>query len=126
MKQDICPCGSVNAYSICCKPYHTKHFNPTTPEALMRSRYCAYVLHLIDYLVETTHETKRKLHDRNAISNWANNNVWLRLEVIEAKNNKVEFKAFYESNKQLHIHHELSVFKLDKERWYYLSGSYFD
>jgi len=126
MQTTICPCGSGKDYTVCCKPYHTKLANPKTPEALMRSRYSAYVLHLVDYLIDTTHPSKRYLHERNAISNWAKSNVWLRLEVLKAKDDKVEFKAFYQSNKQLNIHHELSTFILEKGNWYYLAGSYFD
>ena len=126
MQLIICPCGSAKDYANCCKPYHTKQSNPKTPERLMRSRYSAYVLQQINYLVDTTHPSKRNLHDRNAISNWAKSNVWLRLEILMAQDDQVEFKAFYENNRQLHIHHELSIFKLEKEKWYYLSGSFFD
>ena len=121
-----CPCGSNFSYIDCCQPYHQNKMLPPTPEALMRSRYSAYVLHLVDYLIDTTHPSKRYLHERNAISNWAKSNVWLRLEVLKAKDDKVEFKAFYQSNKQLNIHHELSTFMLEKGNWYYLTGSYFD
>jgi len=126
MQTTICPCGLGKEYSICCKPYHTKQFSPPTPELLMRSRYTAYVFQLIAYLIDTTHPSTRNLYDRKAIGNWAKSNIWLRLEILQAKDDKVEFKAFYESDKQLNIHHELSTFSLDKGKWYYLAGTYFD
>ncbi len=59
-----CPCriGSAKelAYGQCCGPWHAglrsepvRH--APTPEALMRSRYSAYVLQLGDYLLATWH-----------------------------------------------------------------------
>ena len=51
-----CPCGSSLAYADCCARWHLglklgEH--APTPEALMRSRYSAYVLRLRDYLLAT-------------------------------------------------------------------------
>ncbi len=53
-----CPCGSEKPYSACCGQWHAGlQANPQrhapTPEALMRSRYSAYVLALGDYLLAT-------------------------------------------------------------------------
>ena len=53
-----CPCHTDLPYADCCGPWHKGEdqgsFAPT-PEALMRSRYSAYVLGLIDYLLATWH-----------------------------------------------------------------------
>ena len=38
-----CACLSGLPYSECCEPYITGAKNPPTAEALMRSRYTAYV-----------------------------------------------------------------------------------
>lgn len=122
----LCPCTSGFDYEECCKPYHTKQTFPIEPEGLMRSRYCAYALHLIDYLVETTHISKRRLQGKEAIKSWAINNTWLRLEICNAHKDIVEFKAYYENNRKLHIHHERSTFKKEDDKWYYLNGIYFD
>lgn len=51
-----CPCGSGNKYKKCCRPYH-KGALPPTPEALMRSRYTAYVASDMTYIMDTTHPT---------------------------------------------------------------------
>lgn len=54
-----CPCGGGAAaapYKKCCAPYHDGAMLPPTAEALMRSRYSAFVKKKIKYLVETTHE----------------------------------------------------------------------
>ncbi|WP_265093329.1 YchJ family metal-binding protein, partial [Neisseria meningitidis] len=41
--------AKVSSYAGCCRPLHLRRILPPTAEALMRSRYSAYVLHLIDY-----------------------------------------------------------------------------
>lgn len=125
MNELNCPCCSNIAYSNCCEPFHKNQTLPTTPEATMRSRYAAYALHLIDYLLETTHSETRDLHRKQDIENWAKQNVWLQLEIISAQNDKVEFRAYYQSGIKKYTHHENSTFKMENDRWYYLSGEYF-
>ena len=53
-----CPCDSGQTYVQCCGPWHQGLglgvFAPT-PEALMRSRYSAFALGLVDYLTATWH-----------------------------------------------------------------------
>jgi len=49
-----CPCGSGSKYKKCCRRLHQGQPAPTA-EALMRSRYCAYALGLVDYVADTTH-----------------------------------------------------------------------
>jgi len=55
-----CPCDSTVKYNDCCQPHHSGISLPLTAEALMRSRYSAYALKLVDYLVDTTHRDKLK------------------------------------------------------------------
>lgn len=50
----LCPCHSGIPYTSCCEPYHKGTPAPTA-ESLMRSRYAAYALHLVDYIISTTH-----------------------------------------------------------------------
>lgn len=121
-----CPCCSNLAYINCCGPFHTNKANPASPEAMMRSRYAAYVLHLIDYLVATTHAETRNLYRKKDIENWSKQNLWLKLEIISAAKDKVEFKAYYQHDSKNFIHHENSTFKMENKRWYYLSGEYFN
>ena len=49
-----CPCHSKLTYDTCCEPFHTGKKVAETPERLMRSRYCAYALAKVDYLIATT------------------------------------------------------------------------
>ncbi|TCC92424.1 hypothetical protein EZ428_07660 [Pedobacter frigiditerrae] len=117
-----CPCCANLSYSNCCHPFHLNKEKPLTPEKLMRSRFSAYALHLIDYLIETTHPSQRHLYQKKEIENSAKSNVWLKLEICEAKKDIVEFKAFYQNGLKIFIHHERSVFKQENGIWYYLKG----
>ena len=45
---------SQKPYEKCCEPYHKGAFPPSAV-ALMRSRFSAYALGKVDYIVETTH-----------------------------------------------------------------------
>lgn len=58
---DACPCGSALPLAACCGRYHggPQHLQAPTAEALMRSRYSAYVLGLHDYLLATWHPLTR-------------------------------------------------------------------
>ena len=49
-----CPCGSGHHYTLCCGRYHQGEPAPSA-EALMRSRYSAYALGLLDYLRHSWH-----------------------------------------------------------------------
>lgn len=51
--KNTCPCGSGQSYAECCKPYHDGRL-AQTPQDLMRSRYSAYALGLVDYIIDTT------------------------------------------------------------------------
>ena len=53
-----CPCGGAT-YAACCGRFHAGPLQLQAPnaEALMRSRYSAYVLRLGDYLLATWHKT---------------------------------------------------------------------
>lgn len=48
-----CPCDSGKVYSKCCRAYHLGEPAPDAQQ-LMRSRYSAYALRLVDYIVATT------------------------------------------------------------------------
>ena len=48
-----CLCGSDKKYKKCCRPYHSGQPAPT-PEALLRSRFSAYALNNVQYIMDTT------------------------------------------------------------------------
>jgi len=118
-----CPCGSGKLYGNCCKPYIKGKENAPTPEALMRSRYSAYVLHEIDYIIDTCKNGRENI-DRKSVEDWSNKSIWLGLEIIKSdETGTVEFKAVFDRGKLKQVHHEIAYFLKDDEgRWQYSSG----
>jgi SEC-C motif-containing protein len=117
-----CPCGSGKLYMNCCRPYIKGKESAPTPEALMRSRYSAYVLYEIDYIIDTCKD--REKIDRSSVENWSNNSKWLGLEIISSdETGTVEFKAVYEQGHLIKVHHETAYFLRQEEgRWMYSNG----
>ena len=119
-----CYCGSENAFENCCKPYIIGERNPLTAEALMRSRYSAYANGAIDYLINTTAASEREYYSKNNIQKWASESQWQKLEIINATENMVEFKAYFlDKNMQPQIHHEKSTFVYENGSWFYADGN---
>lgn len=48
-----CPCGSGFKLDQCCGPLHAGRLRAVTAEQLMRSRYSAYALAQVEYLIVT-------------------------------------------------------------------------
>ena len=120
-----CPCGQGD-YQYCCQPLHVGQAHAETASQLMRSRYSAFALQQIDYIVQTTVLGQQASLDVGAIADWSKSNQWLKLEVLNSnekldKNHaQVEFKAHYHDGKQTQIHHEISHFVQHQARWYFL------
>ena len=108
------------AYSDCCQPLHQGVKVADSSEALMRSRYSAFVKVLPDYIIETTVPAQQSLLDRQAIKEWAEQTNWAGLQIIDhnpkvsKRHSQVEFKAYYHDDQlgspRLSAHHELSTF----------------
>jgi SEC-C motif-containing protein len=125
MKENNCYCGSQQSFGDCCNLYISGIRTAPTAESLMRSRYSAYAVHNAGYLWETTAPKTRKHHNKSAMLEWAKANHWVRLEIINAAETIVEFKAYFlDSRLQAQVHHEKSVFVNEGGKWYYLDGEY--
>src|SRR6201996_5808 len=74
-----CPCGSTREYAECCGPWHAGGVPPDA-QALMRSRYCAFVLCNEPYLLATWHPSTRP----GSIP-FDKQQKWLGLRVIDAR-----------------------------------------
>ena len=118
-----CPCDSGQTYVDCCGPWHAglaQGLHAPTPETLMRSRYSAYVLGLIDYLLATWHPaTAPGELELPPLK-------WLGLEVLLAQSTAqagvVEFVARCRENGRAQRMHETSRFVREQGRWYYVDG----
>ncbi|NDV61458.1 SecC motif-containing protein [Puniceicoccales bacterium CK1056] len=125
----LCACASGLAYADCCRSYHLGVSKAPTALALMRSRYCAYVIGEIDYLVQTTLPAARKADLRDSYKSTYDSINWIGLEVVTTwlggendKIGKVEFRAFYIQDGQRSTHHEVSRFRRSKGLWFYVDG----
>jgi SEC-C motif-containing protein len=132
-----CPCGRHDAagrafsYDQCCGLW-LDHWEQPAPDAqaLMRSRYSAFVLAQEDYLLHTWHVSKRP----SQVS-FHPGTKWLGLDVrehrvIDATHAEVEFVARQReaSGRAVRLH-ERSRFlrELDEAgvlRWYYVDGDW--
>lgn len=121
----ICPCNPQNLLASCCGKYHAGEAAPTA-EKLMRSRYSAYALGLIDYLVATTLPAQQKLLDENGIRAWSMQSTWLGLDVnnFTELNDKIHatvtFTAKWKDAQGEHQHLEKSGFVKIHDRWSFL------
>ena len=124
-----CPCGSNKPFSFCCEPAIEGHKPAKTAEALMRSRYTAFALGAVDYLINTTAEENRKPEDAEIIAEQIQATNWIGLRILDtvagsASNNTgiVEFSARFESEDQNGELHERSNFRKENNHWYYVDG----
>ncbi len=126
-KLDKCRCGSGAAYEECCGGILAGRRTARTAAEFMRSRYTAYVLKDVDYLVRTTHPSARADNLAESIRAWMRKVEWLKLHVIAVEDGTetddvghVEFIAEYLTATAPGRHHECSVFKKLKGVWYYV------
>jgi SEC-C motif domain protein len=124
-----CPCGSGRDYAKCCEPIIKGEQLAETAEALMRSRYSAYVKVETDFIFESTHPKHREGYDHIGTKEWAESAEWQGLEIIDVKGGasgdstgEVEFIARFSEKGEPKVHHELGLFKKEKETWFFTDG----
>ena len=120
-----CPCQSNKSYEDCCGCFHTHARFPETAEQLMRSRYAAYVLKNVPYIVETTVPSQQALLNVQAIQAWAENTQWLGLQILKTETltklqSAVEFHAVFQGEEGEQTHHERSIFVKIDGCWYFV------
>ena len=121
-----CPCQSGQLYHHCCRPFHTEERLPETAEQLMRSRYCAYALKQITYIIATTVPAQQSLLNPAELLQWSRETEWIGLNIVQHlphihKNHaEVEFEATLRQNQQHQLHRERSHFVHINQRWYFI------
>jgi SEC-C motif-containing protein len=120
-----CPCGSAKPYAECCGRWHAGplHLQAPDAQALMRSRYSAFVLDLRPYLIDTWHPSTRPAPLEPPLPGLR----WLGLEVrrhivTDDDHESVEFVARSKQGGRALRLHETSRFVREAGRWYYVSG----
>lgn len=121
----MCICGNDLPYEQCCKPY-LRGKTALTAEALMRSRYTAYVKRDGAYLHRTWSSTTRP---SKADLMQLKMTEWQGLTVLSCTlgqetdvEGEVAFIAQFLEDGQKHFMQENSLFIREKGKWVYLSA----
>jgi SEC-C motif-containing protein len=92
----------------------------------MRSRYTAYTQANIDYIANTMKAPANEDFNPEEARTWATSIEWLRLEILQSTQDNntgmVEFLAYYSHQGKKFILHEISDFRREEGRWYYVDG----
>lgn len=121
----LCPCGSQNELAECCGPIIEGSPTPSA-EALLRSRYTAFVTRQLDH-VERTHAPEiREDFNRAEAERMAEECEWKGLEIRSVSENgdnaEIEFVIRFRRDKQDMIQVERSSFRRDDGQWLYVSS----
>ena len=123
-----CPCGTGRDLAVCCGRYHAGEAAPDA-EALMRSRYSAFVTGNADYLRATWHPDTRP-DELGLDAPGAQKTTWLGLtvkshRVTGPETAEVEFVArLREPTGRAVRLHERSRFVREDGRWFYVDGDH--
>ena len=119
-----CPCrkkSETTAYADCCEPFHTGRRAAPSPEALMRSRYAAFVLENDRYLSDTWH-----ISTRPQTIAFDPAQEWLALRIKDAheagEQGWVAFEARARVGGRTQVLKERSRFVRADGRWFYVDG----
>ena len=125
---ESCPCASGQEYEACCGAIIDGTRDAPTAEALMRSRYSAFVKGKLSHLRESLHPDSRRDYDPVSTQKWSEQSEWEKLEVLHSTGGEhddtgvVEFMATYRQKGARLTHHELAEFSRFQGRWYYVDG----
>lgn len=125
LPQQPCTCGTSEEYARCCGPLLAGEQTASTAEALMRSRYTAFVIGDDAYLADSWHSQTRP-----ADASAPKGVDWRRLRIRDTQaggpddaTGIVEFIAhFRTADGRRDFLHERSEFVRENGRWVYVSG----
>ncbi|UUT34531.1 YchJ family protein [Microbacterium elymi] len=119
-----CPCGSIRSYDTCCGPLHRGEREAGTAAELMRARYSAYAVGVLDFVFRTWHPRTRP-----AAIEPTPGMTWTGLEILatedggpEDESGVVEFRARFAADAGDGMLHERSRFARRARRWVYVDG----
>ncbi|MAK91954.1 MAG: zinc chelation protein SecC [Oleibacter sp.] len=116
----LCPCGSGLDFAVCCGLLHNGQ-PASSPEALMRSRYSAFVMGNTDYLLRSWAQENRPAELV------ADDTQWCGLEIYDASEQgnegRVRFAARFRDQDGYQELTETSRFRRDDDGfWRYVDG----
>jgi len=125
VEKNTCFCGSGLPEAACCGPIIEGSRPAVSAEALMRSRYTAYVKGDTDYLLKSWHPKHRPAELKLEV----NRICWTGLEILQIQAGQngdvqgmVEFIARYEQEGLAGQVRECSRFLFEQGQWLYLNG----
>lgn len=120
-----CSCGSGLASEVCCAPLLAGQ-SAATAEALMRSRYAAFVAGDIDYIVRTCSAKALEDFDRAETEPFIRETKWLGLEIhrvtdggVNDQTGQVDFTFRFRHKGQDYAQREIAEFTRDGSLWLY-------
>lgn len=116
-----CPCGSQKVLAECCGRYLDDMAAAPTAEALMRSRYSAYVRMDEAYLLATWHASTRPAVIDLSPTQWIGLTVKRHVQQDDG-HALVEFVARYKIGGRAYKLQETSRFVREDGRWLYVDG----
>jgi SEC-C motif-containing protein len=124
-----CPCCSDQPYSKCCEPLLKGKSKAKTAEDLLRSRYTAFVVGNIDYIMATHHSRTVGEVKRNELEEWSRDASWMGLKLLQAEGGTdlddkatLVFHAQYELDGKVQDHFEKSFFEKENGVWKFLDA----
>ncbi|HBM90951.1 MAG TPA: hypothetical protein DD400_03620 [Rhodospirillaceae bacterium] len=121
----MCVCGSGLPFDQCCSPILEGHPAPTA-EALMRSRYAAYVLGKIDHLARTCTPSEREKFDRAEAQQIVKETKWLGLDICRVEGGgekdqtgKIDLLFRFSQKDAAYAQRELALFSREEGIWFY-------
>ena len=127
-----CPCSSGMRYENCCEPLHREQQRAATAEQLMRSRYSAFALAEVDYLIATHPDASMSpVQRRKELRNYCRETCWLGLKIkaldagdVDDMEGTVTFEATFCAGGRRQVMTETSFFRRrdgDREgNWLYI------
>jgi SEC-C motif domain protein len=118
-----CPCGA-GIWGACCGPVIAGDTAAATAEAVMRSRYSAFVVGDAGHLLRSWHPDTRP----DEVT-FVADQTWTSLEIVSTERGRaldatgiVEFRARYRRGNRAGELHEASRFGRVGGRWVYIDG----
>jgi SEC-C motif-containing protein len=120
-----CTCGSNISFEKCCGPILDGSLAPTA-EALMRSRYSAFVHRKLDHVERTNAPEIAGDFNRAEAERLAEECDWHGLQILNVKEDgdtaQVEFVIKFKRDGQDMAQAELASFRRENGQWLYESG----
>ncbi len=123
--KDDCPCGSGLPFEACCGPI-ISGAPAATAEALMRSRYSAYVVGELNHVADTHAPEVRDDFNRSEAERLARHCIFEGIEIRKvtetAERAQIDFVLRFKRDGKDMIQVELAEFRRVDGRWLYAGG----